>query len=172
MTSSMVVFRCTRKLLQRVEHTAGHESELASSTTRLGDWYANVVSVRRQHVVLGVSGVTLLPVLLAAAPYKTMIPRFDEAAGQVLRALNVDEARIAAEQEGMQDFVVAKTNDRRVLGSMNDFVNMLEAYLSDQSLLGAALKLAESPCSPIGMKSPREATLALFSAPALRLVRS
>lgn len=170
--SSMVVFRCTRKLLRHVEHTAGHQSEAAKSTTRLGDWFANVLSVRRQHVVLAVSGVTLLPVLVTAAPYKTMIPRFVEAVGQVLQALNVDDAKIAAEHEGMQDVIVAKTNDRRVLGSMTDFANMLDVYLDERTLTEVALHLAEAPCSPIGMKSPREATVALFSTPALRLIRT
>ncbi len=169
--ASMVVFRCTRKLLLRVEHTAGHESEAAKSTTRLGDWYANVVTVRRQHVVLAVSGVTLLPVLVAAAPYKTMIPRFVEAMGQVLRALKIDETKISAEEEGMRDVIVAKTNDRRVLGSMTDFANMLDAYLDERTLTEVALHLAAAPCSPIGMKSPREATVALFSTPSLRLVQ-
>jgi hypothetical protein len=170
--ASMVVFRCTRKLLQHVEHTAGHQSESAKSTTRLGDWYANVLSVRRQHVVLAVSGVTLLPVLVAAAPYKTMIPRFVEAVAQVLRALKIDETKIAAEEDGMRDVIVAKTNDRRVLGSMNDFANMLEVYLDERALTDVALHLAEAPCSPIGMRSPREATVALFSTPTLRLVKS
>jgi hypothetical protein len=48
---------------------------------------------------------------------------------------------------------------------------MLEAYLDDRSLTEVALHLAESPCSPLGMQSPREATLALFSTPSLRLVK-
>jgi hypothetical protein len=66
--ASMVVFRCTRKLLQRVGHTAANDQgESSKSTTRLGDWFANVIGVRRQHVVLAVSGVTLLPVLVTAA---------------------------------------------------------------------------------------------------------
>jgi len=168
----MVVLRCTRKLLQRVEHTAGSESDSAKSSARLGDWYANVVSVRRQHVVLAVSGVTLLPVLVAAAPYKTMIPRFVEAVGQVLRALKIDGETIAAEEDGTRDVIVAKTNDRRVLGSMNDFANMLDVYLDERTMNDVALHLAEAPCGPLGMKSPREATLAVFSTPTLRLVRS
>jgi len=70
----------------------------------------------------------------------------------------------------MREIVVAKTNDRRVLGSMNDFAWMMEAYVEDHSLLELALKLAECPCSPLGMNNPRETTLALFSTPVLRVV--
>jgi hypothetical protein len=168
----MVVLRCTQKLRRRMGQTAASEDLAPKSNARLGDWYANVVVVRRQHVILAVSGVTLLPVLVPAAPYKSMIARFTEAAGQVLRALKIDERKVAAEEDAMRAAVMATTNDRRVLGSMTDFANMLDAYLDDRSLTEVALHLAESPCSPLGMKSPREATLALFSTPTLRLVKS
>lgn len=167
----MVVFRCTQKLRRRMGPSAATESPTAKSSGRLGDWYANAVTVRRQHLVLAVSGVTLLPVLVQAAPYKTMTFRFAEGAGQVLRTLKIDEGKVVAEVNAMRDLVVASTNDRRVLGSMNDFTKMLDAYLDDRSLTEVALHLAEAPCGPLGMKSPREATLALFSTPALRLVK-
>jgi hypothetical protein len=168
----MVVLRCTRKLLPRVDGGSPNSGEPPKSTTRLGDWYANIVgAVGRRHIVLGVSGVTLLPVLVPAAPYKTMLPRFAEATGQVLRALKIEEAKVVAEVNAMRDMVVATTNDRRVLGSMNDFVFMLDGYVEDHSLQGVALKLAESPCSPLKMKSPRQATLALFATRTLHLVR-
>ena len=169
----MVVLRCTRKLLPRVDGRSPNSGELPKSTTRLGDWYANIAGVvGRQHIVLGVSGVTLLPVLVPAAPYKTLLSRFAEATGQVLRTLKIDEAKVVAEVNAMRDMVVATTNDRRVLGSMNDFVFMLGGYyLDDRPLTEVALHLAESPCSPLGMKSPRQATLTLFSTPTLRLVK-
>src|ERR1017187_5495704 len=109
----MVVLRCTRKLLGRMGKPGVTEGALPKSTTRLGDWYANVVVVHRQHVVLAVSGVTLLPVLVPAAPYKTMIPRIAEAAGQILRALKIGEDKVAAEEETMRDAVMATTNNRR-----------------------------------------------------------
>jgi hypothetical protein len=168
----MVVFRCTQKLRRRMGPLAAPENGSAKSSGRLGDWYANAVSVRGQQLVLGVSGITLLPVLMPAAPYKTMLPRFAQATGDILRALGIREAQVVAEAEVMRDLVVAPTNNRRVLGSMNDFAWMMEAYLEDTpTLLAVALKLAESPCSPLGMKNPREATLTLFSAPTLRLVK-
>jgi hypothetical protein len=126
----------------------------------------------RRHIVLGVSGVTLLAVLVPAAPYKTMLPRFAEATGQVLRALKIDEGKVVAEVNAMRDMVVATTNDRRVLGSMNDFVWMLQGdSLDDRSLTELALHRAESPCSALGMQSPRQANLALFSTTTLRLVK-
>jgi uncharacterized protein DUF6933 len=149
--SEMIVFRCSRKLLRHMGSAVPAADDPPKSTTRLGDWYANVLVVHRQHLVLAVSGTTLLPVLVPAAPYKTMFARFAEGAGQVLRALKIEESRVVAEENAMRDYVVTTTNDRRVLGSMTDFANMLDAYLDDRSLTEVAHHLAEAPCGPIGM---------------------
>jgi len=47
---------------------------------------------------------------------------------------------------------------------MNDFASMLKTHLAHgDSLVEAALKLAESPCSPIGMNAPRETTFELLN---------
>src|ERR1017187_3400056 len=92
--STMVVFRCTQKLRRRMGHAARTETPAAKSSGRLGDWYANAVSVHRRHVVLAVSGVTLVPVLVEAAPYKTMTSRFVAATGEGLRALGVPDANV------------------------------------------------------------------------------
>lgn len=116
-------------------------SEAATSSTRLRDWYATDVAVHRRHVVLAVSGVTLLPVLVEAAPYKTMTSRFVEATGELLRALGVSNAHVVAEVGSMRDRVVAPTNDRRVLGSMNDFMRLMEAYDEDHSVAGGRVEV-------------------------------
>ena len=161
----MVVLRCTRKLLRHLPGADNPAREPPRSTGVLGDWYANLFIARRQHLVLAVSGRTLLPVLLPAPPYKTLCPRLAEDVAGVLRQLGVGQSGIAAEAGAMQDWVLAPTNDRRVLGSMNDFANMLESYLDGRSLTEVALHLAEALCSPLRMESPRAATIALFTAP-------
>jgi hypothetical protein len=166
------VLRCTKKLYQRIEPWAAPEREPpTSSSTRLGDWTANIVIMHRQHLVLAVSNVTLLPVLLPLAPFKTVIPRLTEAVGSVLRVLGIEQRKIAFELAAMGQCIVTGTNDRRVLGSMNDFVRMLEAYFDGRPLVEVAPQLAEAPCGPLGMQSPRRTTVALFTAPALRLVK-
>jgi hypothetical protein len=128
----------------------------------LGDWYANLVIIRRQQLALAVSGITLLPVLLPAAPFKTVPSRLPEAVAEMLHALLIEPQGIASEISAMSECLVARTNSRQVLGSMLDFTNMLEAYLDERPLVEVALHLAESPCSPIGMESPDRATRALF----------
>jgi hypothetical protein len=173
-----MLLRCTKKLLQRIEPSAHREGDAPRSTGTLGDWSANFVIVQRQQLVLAVSHVTLLPVILHLAPSKTFLARFSEAAGQVLRGLGIEQHKVASELGAMAEVMVTTTNDRRVLGTLNDFSKMLDFYLDERSLLEVSIHLADTPCSPIEWQSPRAATLAQFSKvgsdptyPALRLVK-
>lgn len=168
----MFVLRCTKKLLVRIEGHADVEGEPAKSTTRMGDWTANVVIIRRQQLVLAANYVTLLPVLLPLAPVKSFLPRFTEAVGEMLMAIGAERGRALAEMSCMAECTVARTNDRRVLGTMNEFGRMLDFYLDGRPLPDVALHLAEAPCSPLGMERPRDAARELFAAADLRLVKA
>jgi hypothetical protein len=148
------------------------------STTRLGDWTANLFFIGRQQIVLAVNNTTLLPVLLPIAPNKTFPPRFTAAAGEMLMALGVDRQEALAEMAAMGECIVAPTNSRQVLGVINDFGKAIGWYLEGRTLPEAALHLAETPCGPLKMESPRRATRAFFeqlgslaNKPALRLVK-
>ena len=165
----MFTLRCTAKLLKRLKVRA--DPPPSPSTTRLGDWYANLLYTKPQQLILCVSETTLLPVLVPASGPVPVETRLRDQLGEVLRAVGVPEAGIQAELLEMDPVVVNKTASRTVLGSMNDFVNMLSFYPPGLPLLQLALNLAESPCSPIGMDSPKQATVDLFSRPQLRVVR-
>lgn len=73
----------------------------------------------------------------------------------------------------MADVAIGRTASKRVLGSMNDFAWMIDGYLEGTtSLLDVSLRLAETPCSPLEMDTPRRATVALFAGkPHVTLVR-
>jgi len=61
----------------------------------------------------------------------------------------------------MSAYAFARTTSRQILGTMNDFHRMLELAPSD-TLVSAALELAEAPCGPIGMDTPERTTVSLF----------
>jgi len=64
----------------------------------------------------------------------------------------------------MAEVAIGKTASKRVLGSMNDFAWMAAGYLDGtMSLHDVSLRLAETPCSPLEMDSPRRTTVALFA---------
>lgn len=144
----MYVVHGTKKLRDRVPPTA---SGLEPATTALGDWYATVLLWRPQ-VALFVNEPTLLPVLLLFAPAATVLDRFRAAAAEVLAAHRVSSDFIANEVDEMVQCRLTKTDNRSVLGVMNEFAYLADAYRSstpDLDLQKLSLRLAETPCSPL-----------------------
>ena len=119
----MLVVHGTKKFLDRVGSPTATPEE--ASSTQLGSWYATVIFWRSQ-VALFVNEETLLPVLLPFAPAASLLDRFGPGLEEVLRAHGVSSSFIGAEMAEARECSLAKTNNRSVLGSMNEF-----AYLAD-----------------------------------------
>ena len=146
----MVVFRCTRKLLDRLNRPI--EAASARSTGMLGDWYATLLVTRPQWLLLFVSEPTRLPIIMTARPMVTMAPRFGLALTRVLRGLEVDAATIARELATMADVRIGTTQSRSVLGTINDFSYHALWILHDQPTLTLhqlSLELADTPVRPL-----------------------
>jgi hypothetical protein len=114
----MLVVRGTKKLRDRIRATPAGEGDV--STTLLGDWFATALFWRPQ-VALLVNERTLLPVYLPLAPAASLLDRVPDAIASVLRRHGVDDATIAAEVAAMSDVRIAPTDNRSVVGVMNEF---------------------------------------------------
>jgi len=150
MFQAMVVFRCTRTLLDRLAIPLA--APCARSTTALGDWYFKLLFARPQWLLVGVSERSRLPIVMSAREFATMTNRFRSALERVLEDLGVPASAIAAEDAAMKDVVFAKTLDRRVIGSLNDFGHAVRWALddgADRSLHAMSLRLAETPILPL-----------------------
>jgi len=153
--------RCTKKLLTRLgpKVTLGE----ATPTTGLGDWYANLLYRPGSQVVLFVNERSLLPVLVPASPSGGLVLRCREATAELLLNLGVPATVVEAEAREMEEVRIGETASRRVLGSMNDFAYLMDAYRGDPLALGAiAMKLAATPCGPIGMKHPADVAVEML----------
>jgi hypothetical protein len=115
----VLVLRGTKKLRDRVKGSPVGDGD--GSTTLLGDWFATALFWRPQ-VVLLVNRRTLLPVFVELAPATTLPDRAPAAIEAVLRRHGVDETFLEREREAMRDVRVAPTDDRSVLGVMNEMV--------------------------------------------------
>ena len=164
----MMTLRCTKRLLDRMRAKPVDDEP---PTTVLGDWYANVFVVGRARFVILVSERSLLPVALEAAPIRTLVPRALDAIEDTLRDIGMTEPNIVAERRAIERPRIGTTRSRQLLGSMNDFVNLLDAYLETESLRAASIHAAEAPCSPLGGGRPIDRTRELFAAVGLRVVR-
>ena len=145
----MVALRCTRKLLARV----GAPQEITEPTTTiLGDWYACPLNLGHQRFVLLISQHSRLPVLMAGRDLKHLAATFPDALAAVLWGLGIDAATIQREVQATRQAVIATTNSRSHLGTLNDFSFMLRWQLpdgGDLDLIQAALELSHTPVGPL-----------------------
>ena len=161
----MFTLRCTRKLLRRIPD--GPLGDDTAPTTLLGDWYANLLFLRPQQIVLCISERTLLPLILPAKDARYLVGRLVEKLPEVLSALGINATAIRRETGAMQTSIIGPTRDRRVLGSLNELVFQLEhqiRFLPGLSPFEYSMRLAETPMSLIAYSSPDRATQALFEA--------
>ena len=158
----MFAIRCTKKLLGRMRVEV--DVNPPEPTTILGDWYANILRFGKQQYILAVSEKTLLPVLLPATEAKLLPKRLPGAVFDVLKGLGIPWGAIDREMGEMQEAVIGRTANRKVLGTLNEFSFAAPYRLVEgASLVEVALWLAETPCGAIGMNFPDRLTADAFA---------
>jgi hypothetical protein len=151
-------FRPTAKLAKRLGvHPA---SQVEPATTRLGDWYGNLIYHGPHQMILCTSDKSLLSVILPARDAKqSLVASLPIAVGSLLRAIGVPDRHVRQELDAMRESAMGKPLSRSVLGSMNDFVFGLLCRLDDDPRIpfeAVARELSETPCSPLSYDSPRK----------------
>jgi hypothetical protein len=157
--------RCTKKLLKRI--AAEPEGVRGATNTVLGDWYANIVFSKPQHLVVCISERTLLPIVVPAKNIHGLPQRLCAQLEQLLQLIGVSSAAIELELAQMREHQFAPTASKSVLGSLNESVFHLSWMLSahrESSLLEHAVRLGDIPNKPIGYAFASEATRSLFKA--------
>jgi hypothetical protein len=135
------------------------------STTALGDWYATLLFARPKHLALFISERSRLAVVIEAAPLTSLAARFRPALREVLQALGVSEAAIVREEAQMNSFSFGPTQSRSIVGTMTEYVKMLQVLEDDpeaQTLLEKSLFLNHIICSPLQWRHPDEVTRELL----------
>lgn len=148
----MLILRATKKLRDKVGGVPVEPND--SSTTVLGDWYANLLTWRHPHVII-VNARTLVPVITPLAPAKSLAERLPDVIADALLTLGVAQDVVDAERERMREVRIGPTLNRSVVGSMNDFAFLADNRRDDAGGLnaldlGALSKgLAHVPCGPL-----------------------
>ena len=93
-----------------------------------------------------------MPVVVPLAPATNVTDRFPGHASAVFAALGLDRSFIESEIAEMSDCLLAKTQSRSLLGSMNEFVYLGKAFADDgrrYDSVELSLELARVPCGPL-----------------------
>ena len=160
----MYTLRCTRKLLTRIDERPS--SEVVTATTALGDWYANLLYLRPQQLVLAMNERTLVCALVPAAPAATVVDRVRVEVSGLLSDIGVPAAAVDAELAAMGECAIGATASRAVLGCMKDAAMQIAAIgaLSrpGHTLREVALHLADNLYSYTEYQRPWVRALSMF----------
>ncbi len=155
------MIRATAKVLKKLKAEVVENPPQSSGV--LGDWYCNFAIIQKQHLLICVSQKTLLPIVLPAKDFASFPDRLRNELGEVLAKIGVSDQKIATELTGMESVVISKTASRQVLGSMNDFLHLLDAMLDRSTPTSQMIwRLGDAPCSPIKMSTPLQETARVF----------
>jgi hypothetical protein len=108
-----------------------------TSTTRLGDWSANLVGVRQRRFVLLVSEHSRLPIIVPARDVTHLTAHLVGALAPVLQGLGIGAVKVRGELSEMREFVFKRTNNRfLVLGGQSP--DVLTQHCFREARLGSA----------------------------------
>jgi hypothetical protein len=155
-----------QKLLVRLNQVG--DQPPAESTTRLGDWYGNILRIGRRQHLLFVSERSRLPVIIPIRETKRLATVFSDAVCEVLTNVGVAAPDIIEERAQMSEIAFARTRNRSLLGTLNDFTRMAqfmdERRAEPESPEELVRFLAQTPILPMNGDSPIELSLAAFKA--------
>jgi hypothetical protein len=126
----MQLIRCTQKLLKelRVKPT-----EDEPRFGYIGDWHANLLRIERRKCVLFTNSKTLYSIFVPAlkrVDFDHFDERFRQSLFKRLRIEGFSQFQIEKVLEEYQTIDFARTNNRSVLGSMNDLAFQIEGHIS------------------------------------------
>jgi hypothetical protein len=160
----MVDLRCTQKLLARLKQT--DPLPVVESTTRLGDWYGNVLQLGRRQHLLFISERSRLPLVIPIREGKRLASVFPDAVCEELGRVGVGAADIASERSRMCEIAFGRTRNRSLLGTLNDFAFMAQSVdarrTEPESPEELMRFLSQTPILRLNGASPIELTRGVF----------
>jgi hypothetical protein len=164
----MITLCCTQKVLRRLR-IAEPEAIAMPPTNALGNWYVNLIYVGRTQMVMATSERSLLTVLLPSAGLRNaLVANLVDTTCRLLQEIGIDSDCATREVEAMQPALIARTESRSVLASMNDFSLSLDWYWHDGlGPMEIMLRFAATPKSALMSEgsptgNPAEITRALL----------
>jgi|LQYC01.1.fsa_nt_gi hypothetical protein len=159
----MINLRCTKKLLSRLRVAELEEENI--STNLLGAWYANHFNISRKQFAIFTNERTVLSVVIPMKEISTLTSRFLLATQELLNTIGIPDHAVNAELKEMKVIKFGRTNNRKLLGNMNDLTNGAEAWFSMphyEDLSKLNMHLAEYLVGPEPYRVPKEVVLNIF----------
>ena len=154
----MQILQCTGKLRKEMGLKKGDLTNLISEVVLLGAWHANLIYANRRKAVLFTNDKTLfnfVVINLKRAEIKNLATLFRENLAQVLSFENFSAKEIEEVLKEYETIQYAKTRDKSVLGSMNDYAYQYKYYIRNGEFLPDIIhKLNQMPMGALHYHEP------------------
>ena len=123
----MLQFRCTQKVIKQLGLTTKDLEECTPGDTPLGNWYMNLFMLDRRKTFIFMNERTLFSFIVVGIK-KSNADTFPEVfytgLGQTLITEGFDMDIINKVFAGYREYGYSKTNSKKLLGNMNDLVQL------------------------------------------------
>jgi len=163
-----MIIRCTQKLLKELRIKPQEPEEVS----KVGSWHANLLRIDRRKCVLFTHDMTLFSVFVAGLKrddFEHIDQVFGQAMFKTMLLFDFEQAEIERMLDWSKHNIYAKTNNRSVLGSMNDMAFHIEYHIQADGGLAYAdfadlhRRINRIPFKAVGFKYPVEGLKALLS---------
>ena len=163
-----MIIRCTQKLIKELRVKPVEPDEV----TELESWHANLLRIEKRKCVLFTHDATLFSFFvpgLRRPEFDHLNIAFGEGLFRTMRLFDFTQTQIEQMLELSRHISYAKTNNRSVLGSMNDLTLHIEYYIADDGGLDTAdlatmhQRINEIPFKAVGYKYQRDRLKDLLS---------
>jgi hypothetical protein len=123
-----MILRCTGKLLKELRR----QPEEIESSSEAASWHANLLIIERRKCVLFIHDPSYFSVFVAGLKrpdFDHIEQVFGEALFHSLRLAEFSQGQIESLLDSAQEMHVAKTNNRSLLGSMNDLTYQINYFI-------------------------------------------
>ena len=153
----MAILRCTKKLLSELKVKPVDSSQISDD---LISWHANLLRVDQRKCVLFTNDKTLYTFFvpgLIKFHFQNFREVFRQNLFRNLMAENLSQNHIEIILDRIQEIEISKTNNRSVLGSMNDLTFQLKYQIADEGgLLNADIVKLNHHLNRIPMRAIKE----------------
>ena len=128
-----MIVRCTRKLLREMS-IRDEDLDSGHATGLFEDWHANLVRIDRRKCLLLTDSRTLFVFLVPGILHRDLLAFGDLLSAhcsETLRSHGIAPKNVPALASG-EPVRFAKTNDRRVIGSMNDYAFQFKVHIEHE----------------------------------------
>ena len=160
----MIILHCTHKAQKRLK--VPFQDKLPATESKLGNWYCNEFTYNRGKYLLFTNEKTLLPIITSTKGVmytEELLERFRQRFFKIMLNWEIPQVALEHELGQVQDIVIAKTQSKSVLGSMNDFVRCASGMCDQHGVTpdnpGVSDQLCRMPMGALKYKYPKDAVL-------------